>query len=417
MRRRLIFFAIFIALGLNGVVCAQCDTVLKYPYFYFYGWPDTIGYFDSTLCMTNEIQSPLPDYNIWYATGHRCREFALYQHTDKVLHAVGIAFCDKSGSSAIKDELTLYDSSMNILARDTSGLVDPNQWYWGGDTVNYKILKFPGMQHNFMYDGLYDEIVLKKLYFKDPIDVIGDFWIGIAHWYPNPVYRNLPILNYAEELHDPPLHFTGSRYRLLVDSVGWCEDTTWPVLPLLFLIIVPQCDNVDSLEVVTNTDSCIAVRWNVEGPQTHWMVKCESADGTTQIIEPVDTNYWEYCGVQPNTTYTISVQARCDFCGDMVWSPGYCNAVYVTTPNNGGGEGIEEAMLAGMVTLSPNPTSGAVHIEAEGVREVWLVAADGRRTQLQCKDGTVSLAAFAPGLYVLEVQTADGLFKAKVVRE
>ncbi len=204
---------------------------------------------------------------------------------------------------------------------------------------------------------------------------------------------------------------------MLVDSIGWYDDTTSPVLPELFLIVEPQCDNVDSLEVVANTDSCIAVRWNVEPNQTHWSVKCESTDGTTHILEPVDTNYWEYCGVQPNTTYTISVQARCDFCGDLVWSPGYGNPINVLTPNTGGGNGIDEAQLAGMVTLSPNPTSGAVRIEAEGVRAVWLVAADGRRTQLQCKDGTVSLAAFAPGLYVLEVQTADGLFKAKVVRE
>lgn len=70
-----------------------------------------------------------------------------------------------------------------------------------------------------------------------------------------------------------------------------------------------------------------------------------------------------------------------------------------------------------LLAVWPNPTHNVVHLACRGVRAVWLVAADGRRTQLQCKDGTVSLKAFAPGLYVLEVQTADGFYKAKVVRE
>ncbi len=70
-----------------------------------------------------------------------------------------------------------------------------------------------------------------------------------------------------------------------------------------------------------------------------------------------------------------------------------------------------------MLAVWPNPTHNVVHLACRGVRAVWIVAADGRRTQLQCKDGTVSLAAFAPGLYVLEVQTDDGVYKAKVVKE
>ena len=64
----------------------------------------------------------------------------------------------------------------------------------------------------------------------------------------------------------------------------------------------------------------------------------------------------------------------------------------------------------------PNPTDGTVFIPAKGVHEVWLVAADGRRSRLMLKDGQVSLKGFPLGLYVLEIQTDEGLFTAKVVR-
>ena len=115
-------------------------------------------------------------------------------------------------------------------------------------------------------------------------------------------------------------------------------------------------------------------------------------------------------------SYTARLRRICRK-GDFVtlesdWSTG-ANFFFTTSL----GIGRLDYQQTGSIAVTPNPTRGTVHVEAEGVRAVWLVAADGRRTQLPCKDGTVSLAAFAPGLYVLEVQTADGVYKAKVVRE
>lgn len=70
-----------------------------------------------------------------------------------------------------------------------------------------------------------------------------------------------------------------------------------------------------------------------------------------------------------------------------------------------------------VVEVYPNPTDGTVVIPSEGVKEVWCVAADGRRTRLEVKDGLVSLKDYPAGVYVLEVQTCEGLFAAKVVRQ
>ena len=70
-----------------------------------------------------------------------------------------------------------------------------------------------------------------------------------------------------------------------------------------------------------------------------------------------------------------------------------------------------------VVEVYPNPTDGTVVVPSEGVKEVWCVAADGRRTRLEVKDGRVSLKDYPAGVYVLEVQTCEGLFAAKVVRQ
>jgi hypothetical protein len=64
----------------------------------------------------------------------------------------------------------------------------------------------------------------------------------------------------------------------------------------------------------------------------------------------------------------------------------------------------------------PNPTDGTVRIGVEGIKEVWCVASDGKRTQLSVKNGQVSLKNYPAGLYVLEIQTDAGLYTAKVVR-
>ena len=81
-----------------------------------------------------------------------------------------------------------------------------------------------------------------------------------------------------------------------------------------------------------------------------------------------------------------------------------------------------------IMEVFPNPTDGTVSIPAEGIREVWCVAADGRRTRLKVNDGLgersgakvssqVSLKDCPAGLYVLEIQTDEGLFTAKVLKK
>ena len=68
------------------------------------------------------------------------------------------------------------------------------------------------------------------------------------------------------------------------------------------------------------------------------------------------------------------------------------------------------------IKIYPNPTTETVSIGLEGVREVWLVAPDGRRRRLPYSARHVSLAAYPPGVYLLEVHTVDAIHTAKVIK-
>jgi hypothetical protein len=130
-------------------------------------------------------------------------------------------------------------------------------------------------------------------------------------------------------------------------------------------------------------------------------------DGS-EILQPTDTNHWEYCGLATNQRYTVHVRSRCDDINGHSWSD-WGDGFSV------GHQSIAETALP-TLDVHPNPTDGTVAIPVEGIREVWCVAADGRRTQLVIKNGQVSLKDYPEGLYVLEIQTDEGLFTAKVVK-
>ncbi len=112
------------------------------------------------------------------------------------------------------------------------------------------------------------------------------------------------------------------------------------------------------------------------------------------------------------TLYSAWVRGQCHYAtpgyDTVIWSN--WGSTHISLPLS-----VQEAN-AQMLDVTPNPTDGTVNIGAEGIREVWCVAADGKRTQLSVKNGQVSLKDYPAGLYVLEIQTDEGLYTAKVVR-
>ncbi len=112
------------------------------------------------------------------------------------------------------------------------------------------------------------------------------------------------------------------------------------------------------------------------------------------------------------TLYSAWVRGQCHYAtpgyDTVIWSN--WGSTHISLPLS-----VQEAN-AQMLDVTPNPTDGTVRIGAEGIREVWCVAADGKRTRLKVKGSQVSLKDYPAGLYVLEIQTDEGLYTAKVVR-
>ena len=404
---------------------AQFDTIGKYPYLYHYNWPETGTIHDSVYCgvriggsnyFTGFIVENDSAYISSFLNGDRPDGFALYQHTDRPMEIIGLAmgWCTGGYSHIGTGEVrtSLYDSSMNELA-SVQGYYASNTYQTDTDAHHFF---FPGLLGATLHDhvSVFDDTnvvytpynYVYYRFFKDPITVVGDYYIVLTsvcgpNWTVDP--------QFLYEYHDEPYAFN-SGYRIKALSGQWSQMCWRRYVPVLFAIINPPCDPVDSVTVTVGTDGCLQADWQRPALQSSWIVRLVMPDGG-EVMQPTDTNHWEYCGLAPNQHYTVYVRSRCDnLNNDYSWSDWSDGRSYVAP------QAIDD-IDAQAIKVTPNPTRGMVHIEAEGVRAVWLVAADGRRTQLQCKDGTVSLAAFAPGLYVLEVQTADGVYKAKVVRE
>ena len=112
------------------------------------------------------------------------------------------------------------------------------------------------------------------------------------------------------------------------------------------------------------------------------------------------------------TLYSAWVRGQCRYTtaayDTVLWSN--WGSTYISLPLD-----INEAN-AQMLDVAPNPTDGTVHIGADGVREVWCIGADGRRSRLRLKNGRVSLRDYPAGIYALEIHTDDGIYTTRVVR-
>ena len=203
-----------------------------------------------------------------------------------------------------------------------------------------------------------------------------------------------------------------------------CRNTTWIDNEehkyhhtLIYPIIRCEgdtCPQVRDVQYFKGSSSQFFLRWPRGVNHYDWQVSYGPAgmnpdDGTMLTFSQPQTSL---ITVDPDSHYVAYVRARCRFARDE-WGP-WSDSVSIWLNNPA--EGILDA-TANTLTVTPNPTDGTVVIPVEGVKEVWCVASDGRRTQLSVKNGQVSLKGYPAGLYVLEIQTDEGLYTAKVVKK
>ena len=73
-------------------------------------------------------------------------------------------------------------------------------------------------------------------------------------------------------------------------------------------------------------------------------------------------------------------------------------------------------VLRSTVTLSPNPATDYVDVNAEGLQRVEVIDLNGR-TMLTAEQSRISLSSLPQGIYMLRVTTAQGVTMQKLVRQ
>ena len=124
----------------------------------------------------------------------------------------------------------------------------------------------------------------------------------------------------------------------------------------------------------------------------------------------------------------VVVESQIGYCRIAVTTPGEailkanfqtssCGAMERQFEIHAGFFDIEEHGIE--VNIYPNPTKGTVHIEAEGIESVRLTNMMGQTLNwVECDHSnstTLNLNGFPPSVYMLEIETVNGMVKRRVV--
>lgn len=397
----------------SGAVQAQYifqeppDTLQNYPFLYHYLWDDMGTYHNDTLCniQTNWMSVPRNTRAHWGARQTEVHDIALYQQTDSVLHAIGIA-CYPVTYASNQYHLGLYDENMETI-REITAVASLHVNY---SITNHHIID-SGFFHAFSFpaecpidgNGTHG-VLLQFSFFDEPIDITGNFYISYGkgtNW-SGSVMRGC----YVREFHEPPYHVGRIPIRVYFeDEKKWVDDTMEHELPALFLVIEPECKVVDEVRVSTDSLRCVVVEWDSLPWQEEWVLRLEGPSGTR--YDTVDTCFFRYCGLDADGHYEVSVRTQCYRPGGHYWSD-WSDAWPLDNNVILPAEAAE-----GHLTLSPNPTTGRVTVAAEGFQGPATVSLhDARGADVLRHEGVVlplllDTENLAAGVYLLHVNTKE----------
>ena len=331
-------------------------------------------------------------------------EYALYQHTDTPLNVIGLAIGNEAYAASFYRIITLYDSTMTELASVRgrfssitmdSVLADTNahHFYYPGVSIPYPSEGFDPSESIFTY-------VYYAFFDKDvEITVNGDYYIGFR--FDESACMWSDPHNNMNELHGEPYHFA-SQFRYRIDTI-WSPIRTSRIVPTLFAILKFPCEPVDSVSVALDSNGCLTVDWEQPALQSSWKVRLTMPDGS-EIIQPTDSNHWEYCGLATDQHYTVHVLSRCDDIDGYSWSD-WSDGFSCEPP-----QGVDAIRHEPQFDISPNPASGTVIIEcasAEGTVE--LVDVQGRTLlSAPATQRTLDISRLSAGSYIVRLTTPGG---------
>ena len=216
-------------------------------------------------------------------------------------------------------------------------------------------------------------------------------------------------------------------------SDPYCYDGTFyvssPYIPMVFPIVmvdttVPPrsyCPKVENLQISSNTPGCIDLSWDAfvnhrngydifYGPRN-----LPESEWNTLYVE---NNFAQVCDLDTNFFYQFRVAPVCDSLQNSAhWvtsssmRPSGADSVAV----------VEPSALARHTILSPNPTSGSVHLHSDYViTHLDLYDADGRHLDNRTYPGfdtDFDLSTLAAGIYHLVITTSQGITAKQIIKQ
>lgn len=405
MKKKIIFLLAFLP------VCAsaQTDTIGtlgQWPFLFYYNFPELgVEYCPTTI--GHSRGSGMPDDPYLRLPHDQC---AFFMHAEDTIRVAGIAY--RSDWIFVTDydtnTFTFYSNNMEPIATAI------NLWRYHYDLSNldsgYYQLYFPG------FPGNYQQPLCFSFFENDTIiNLCGDFWVG-GHSCRQPGISTKSVsLEFLGEDHDPPYHFPSRMARyFLTETKEWSDVVVMPTYtyPLLFPIIVPPCEEVDSVRVEVDSSGCLRAEWDSLRWQEQWVVEMR-ADGLAQpLYDTVDSCRWSYCGLDGGAAYSVSVQSRC-------WNPGE-RYTWSTFSRRSGtlGTGRPAAAVAALprLHLMPNPARGEVRVECDAEVLGLSMSDAAGRTVLRADGpaGVIDVGHLPVGVYTVTAATPAGPASARL---
>lgn len=394
------------------------DTLQKCPFLYgYYNWDDIPENLENG-CFTADCMFPFTSITSrftstsdLYSFRANIGEIAFYQHSDSVLHAIGIAvkppFVRTTHGHFF---LGLYDSTLALQR----GLTPAHYFDQEVDlppNLYYRV-HIPGRPDNPYY-GIARPLMFS--FFDEPIDISGDFYLSIGEEIEPHSPAGLNEVHTWKEFHDPPFHIGNHNIKWYQKDIkSWVDDTLLNAIPQLFLIIEPECHTLDSINVTTDSLGHVTVEWDTLKWQRQWVLRLVGPGGTR--YDTVETNSFTYFNLDTNAHYELCIQTQCYLPGGRHNLSSWSNPVTI----GHGVAAIEDfSIFNSQFSIHPNPASRQVVISAT-LPMTHIEATDilGHRLFDRPASGltsTLDVSSWPAGTYLLRITTPSGVATKKLL--
>ncbi len=296
-----------------------------------------------------------------------------------------------------------YDVIIGRIENNKIVAIDSTTWDSDKDAI-------ASFKYSMMGDSiLYEQVVpVYEFYFDTPHLMTDTFYVGFRLTVPDSEIVDQWFIVFCSVDSVSQLWVSNDSVQRNRDMYNWLWGGEFPILQPNRRCSVPE--GAPQL-LVYNTTNTVRFTLPYSPDDSLLLAICgygQPMDSAT--VYPVTDSIMDIV-VPDSGRYTARLARVCQ--RDILVQSNWGDQTTFLIMNN---LAIEQSSIP-TLEVYPNPTDGTVRIDAEGIREVWCVAADGKRTQLSVKNGQVSLKDYPAGLYVLEIQTDEGLYTAKVVKK